>query len=311
MTVKNYKGIKAVQKAVVVTDAEIMDEIAAMQQAAAKLEEVNRPAQTGDVVTLDFEGWSEGVQFPGGTAEDYDLELGSHKFIPGFEDALAGLNAGESKDVELSFPENYTPELAGKPAVFKCKIKKVSEKKVPQIDDEFAKNQGEFDTLDELKAQIAEELKAQGEGQARGEVLDSVIDVILGENPVELDAETIEKETKELLAQMIMQMSGQQMDVDTFCGMAQMKREDLYDMIRPSAERNAAIRVLINAIADQEGIDSTDEEIDAQIKATADIYGMDFDEFKSYVNVETLKADWKVQKTMDFLYDNSEITVEE
>ena len=311
MTIKNYKGIKAVQKAVAVTEAEIMDEIVAMQQSAAMLEEVDRPAQLGDTVTFDFEGWSEGVQFPGGTAEDYDLELGSHKFVPGFEEALVGTKAGDSKDVDITFPENYTPELAGKPAVFKCKIHKISVKKAPEINDDFAKAQGEFETLDDLKAQIGEELKAQAEGQARAEALDSVIDTILEENPVELDAEVIEKETKELLAQMITQMSGQQMDVDTFCGMAQMKREDLYDMIRPSAQRNASIRVIIEAIAEAEGIDSSDEEIDAQIKATADLYGMEFEQFKSFVNVDTLKADWKVQKTMDFLYDNSQITIEE
>lgn len=311
MTVKNYKGIKAVQKAVVVTEEQIMDEIVAIQQASAALEEVERPAEFGDIVTFDFEGWSEGVQFPGGTAENYDLELGSHKFVPGFEEALVGVSAGDSKDVDITFPENYAPELAGKPAVFKCKIHKVSVKKTPAIDDDFAKAQGEFENLEAMKAQIAEELKAQGEGQARGETLDKVIDVILDENPVELDAETIEKETKELLAQMIMQMSGRDMDVETFCGMAQMKREELYDMIRPSAQRNASIRIIINAIAEAEGIDSTDEEINAQIKATADLYGMDFEEFKGYVNVDTLKADWKVQKTMDFLYDNSIITIEE
>ena len=310
MTIKNYKGIKAVQKAVAITEEQIMDELAALQQASAQLEEVDRPAELGDTVNFDFEGWCEGIQFPGGTAEEYDLELGSHKFIPGFEEALVGVVAGEARDVDVTFPEQYEPSLAGKPAVFKCKVHKICVSKTPAIDDEFAKKQGDFETLDQLKAQIAEELKAQGEGQARGEVLDGIIDIILEDNPIELDADTIEKETKDLLAQMIMQMSGQPVDVDTFCGMAQMKREELYDMIRPSAQRNAAIRVLINAIADQEGIDSTDEEIDAQIKATADLYGMEFDQFKSYVNVDTLKADWKVQKTMDFLYDNAEITVE-
>lgn len=310
MTIKNYKGIKATMKVAPITEEQIMDELVALQQANAQLEEVNRPAEMGDTVNFDFEGWCEGVQFPGGTAEEYDLELGSHKFIPGFEEGLVGVVAGDAKDIDVTFPEQYEPSLAGKPAVFKCKIRKVCVSKTPEINDEFAKAQGDFESLDQLKAQIAEELKAQAEGHARGEVLDSVLDVILEENPIELDADTIEKETKELLAQMIMQMSGQQMDVDTFCGMAQMKREDLYDMIRPSAQRNASVRVLINAIAEQEGIDSTDEEINAQIKATADIYGMDFEQFKSYVNFDTLKADWKVQKTMDFLYDNSVITKE-
>jgi len=310
MLVKDYKGINAKKEKAVVTEEEILQELEAFRQSATALSVVDRPAALGDTVTLDFEGWCEGEQFEGGTAEAYDLELGSHRFVPGFEDQLVGISAGEARDVNVTFPENYAPNLAGKDAVFKCKVSAVNEKSVPELDDAFAKQYGQVETLTEFKESIRAGLTARAEGVKRSEALDIVMDAIIEANPIELDAEVIEKETKALLAQMITQMSGQQLDAETFCGMAGMEREQLYDMIRPSAEKNAKVKMLVDAIAAQEGIVVTDEEMEKEIAATAQDYGMDLDQMKQYIDMEALKNDFRVQKTLDLIYNASIITEE-
>ena len=310
MAVINYKGIKGIKKVKQITEEDIMEALSGAAAQSPKTTEVSRAAQNGDVVILDFAGFCEGKQFDGGTSEGYQLELGSGTFIPGFEDQLIGLNAGEEKDVNVTFPTQYTPELAGKDAVFKCKIQKVLEKTDRPLDDEFAKEVFGAPDLEALKAQTKQRMEMQADQEANNETLGNIMDVICENNPRTFEEETVKAETMNIVRAMMVQMTGQEMEPEQFYKLAGMSEQDFTEGLRPTAERNLHVQQMVKEIAEQENIRATEEERMKQAAMMAPQFGMTADQLMSMISPDTFDEDIIMQKVFTLVFENSEITIE-
>ena len=265
-----YKGLEVPKAEATVTDEEVEADVDRMAEQSARIETVDRAAKKGDTVVLDFEGFVDGKPFEGGKAENHSLELGSGQFIPGFEDQLEGVTAGEEKDVVVTFPEQYTKELAGKEATFKCKIHDVKEKLLPAKDDEFAKDVSEFDTLEELRADIrAKQLKQKEEGiQSAFEnaCVAKAVENMTAEIPECMIEEQLDKQIEEFGYQM--QRNG--MSMDDYLKMMGGDVSKLRASFRPMAENNVKANVLIAQVVDEEKIEVTDEEVEAEVQKLAE-----------------------------------------
>ena len=308
MAVINYKGRKAVKNVVKITENEV---ITALLDAAAQCPvtvPVERKAQTGDIVDLDFAGFCEGKQFDGGTAQGYKLELGSGTFIPGFEEQLTGLKAGEEKDVNVTFPEKYAPNLAGKDAVFKCRINTVFEKTERKLDDAFAKEVFELPDLEALKKQTKERLEHQAEAEAANEALGNIMDAIIDDNPMPLEETKVREEIGNVIRAMMVQMTGEEMEFEEFYKLAGMTAEDFEEGLRPTAERNLQMQQIIRKIAEQEGIEATDEERMQQADIMAPQFGMTGKQLLEMVEKNAFDEDIIMQKTLTFIYENADLT---
>lgn len=303
-----YKGLEVPKAEVVVTDEDVETELNRMADRNSRIETVDRPIQDGDTVVLDFEGFDAGVAFPGGKGENYSLKIGSHQFVPGFEEALIGLSAGEEKDIDVTFPENYTPELAGKPVVFKCKIHEVKQTVKPEMDDEFAKDVSEFDTLDELKADIrAKEMKNRQENADRkfeNDVVKAAADNMTAEIPACMVEEQLEKHLEQFGYQL--KMSG--MSMDDYAKMMGGNTNALRESMRPGAETTVRSNVLLSAIVDAENISVSDEELDEEYAKVAEQYQMEVDQVKAAVNVDSMKADLAAKKAVELLVESAVAT---
>ena len=294
VTLGDYKGLEVPKADVNVTDEEVEAEIDRMAERNSRIETVDRPAQEGDTVVLDFEGFDNGVPFEGGKGEKYSLKLGSHQFVPGFEEALVGVSAGEEKDVNVTFPENYTPELAGKPVVFKCKIHEVKETILPEKDDEFAKDVSEFDTLDALRADI----RTKRENERR-EAVERAFDI-----PASMIEEQLDKHLEQLAYQL--QMNG--MKLDDYAKMMGSDMSSLRASMRPMAETTVRNNVLLDAVAAAENITVSDEEVNDEIKKLAEQYSMEEDKVRAAVGEESLKTDLAAKKAMKLLVESAVAT---
>ena len=308
VTLGDYKGLEVPKSEVNVTDEEVEAEIDRMAERNSRIETVERPAQEGDTVVLDFEGFDNGVPFEGGKGEKHSLKLGSHSFVPGFEEALVGLSAGDEKDVDITFPENYTPELAGKPVVFKCKIHEVKETIMPEKDDEFAKDVSEFDTLDALRADI----RAKRENERREAVErafeNAAVEKAAANMTCEIPASMIEEQVDKNLEQFAYQLQLSGMKLEDYAKMMGGDMASLRASMRPMAETSVRSSVLLTAVAEAENLTVSDEEADAEIKRLAEQYGMEEDKVRAAVGMDDLKADMAAKKAAKLIAESAVAT---
>ena len=314
VTLGEYKGVEAVKPAVVVSDEEIDNEIAKMRDNAASIETIEEgEAQKGDVATLDFDGSVDGVPFDGGKAENFELELGSGQFIPGFEDQLIGRNIGEDIDVNVTFPEEYhAAELAGKAALFKCKIHKLSRKNLPELDDEFAKDVSEFDTLEELRKNTAENLAHAKEHEAEHRFEDAVVAAVVANATVEVPECMVDQQCERQVQDMSARMQSQGLTLENYMKYTGQTLENIKEQIRPGAAEAVKNTLVLEAICKAESIEVNDDDLEAEYAKMAEMYGMEADKVKEIMapNAEALKDDLGITKTVKFLVDNAKMKQE-
>lgn len=302
-----YKGLKASKKVEEVTDADVDAELAKLQDRNSRLVTVEgREAKMGDSVTFDFDGSVDGVPFDGGKAENYTLVLGSNQFIPGFEEQIVGKKTDEEFDVNVTFPEDYhAADLAGKAAVFKCKLHEIKEKELPELNDDFAKDCSEFDTLDELKADLKEKLTHQREHQAEdafeSKLLEQLVEILKAEIPEAM----FENRVNDSVRDFDYRLQGQGLNLDTYLKYTGMDMEAFRKGFREQAEKQVKIRLALEKIAQLENIQPTEEELEAEFAKMAEQYKLDVEKVKSLVPASELTKDLAVGKAMDLIKENA------
>ncbi len=305
--VTEYKGLKAKKKAVSVKEDEIKAELAKLQDRNSRLVTVeDRAAAEGDTVVFDFDGYVDDVAFEGGKAENHSLVLGSGQFIPGFEDQIVGKKPEEAFDVNVTFPEEYhATELAGKPAVFKCVLHEIKTKEMPELNDDFAKDCSEFDTLDELKADIKAKLKQQKERAAdeafETELMEQLCANVQGEIPNAMYENRINESVQDFGYRL--QMQG--LDLETYMKYTGMDMESFRGGFREQAERSVKVRLALEKIAALENLAPSDEDVEAEFKKYADQYSMEIEKIKSLIPDASIRGDLAVSKAMDLVKANA------
>ena len=305
VTLGQYKGLEIEKAEAVVTDEQVAAELNRMAQNVASTEEVERAAEMGDTANIDFEGFDAGVPFDGGKGENFDLKLGSGQFVPGFEEQVVGMTAGEEKDIDITFPEDYKADLAGKAVVFHVKLNKVTVTTLPELDDEFAKDVSEFDTLEELKADIRAKALEKLEAQLKTAFEDACVEKAAENTTVEMPKALIEAELDNQMDRFgyQLQMSGYSMEQ-----YAQMMGGDVSTMrnaFRPQAEKQAKVNVTLAAIVEAEGITVTDEEMEAEYAALAEKYELEAAKVKEMVPAEELTENLTTRKAVKVIVDNA------
>ena len=306
VTLGQYKGIEVPKREVKVEESEVDAEVNRMAERNARIETVDRAAQMGDTVVIDFEGFEGGKPFQGGKAEDYSLTLGSGSFIPGFEEALVGAVAGEERDVNVTFPENYNAkELAGKPAVFKCKVHEVKESIKPELDDEFAKDVSEFDTLDALKNDIRERFTKSREEQNERAFESSAVQLAAANMTCNVPACMIDEQVDHQIEQFAYQLQSQGMKMEDYTKMIGGDLSSLRQSMRPMAEQTVRSDILLSEIARAENLEVTDEEVEEELKKLAEQYQMELDKVKAAVDTAAVKSDLMGKKAAKIITDNA------
>ena len=305
VTLGQYKGLEVEKTEASVTDEQVQAELDRMAQNVASTETVDRAAQMGDTANIDFEGFDNGVPFEGGKGENFDLKLGSGQFVPGFEEQVVGMTAGEEKDIDITFPEDYHKELAGKAVVFHVKLNKVTVTMVPEMDDEFAKDVSEFDTLDALKADIRAKALEQAQKQADSAFENACVEKAAENTTVDMPKALVENELDVQMERFgyQLQMSGYSMEQ-----YAKMMGGDVNTMrnaFRPAAEKQAKISVTLEAIAKAEGLTATEEEIEEEIKSLAKQYEMEEAKVKEMVPAEELTGSLVTRKAIKLIVDSA------
>ena len=305
VTLGQYKGLEVEKAPVEVSDAQVEAELNRMAQNVASTEVVEKAAEMGDTANIDFEGFDNGVAFDGGKGENFDLKLGSGQFVPGFEEQIVGMTAGEEKDIDITFPENYHAELAGKAVVFHVKLNKVSVTNVPALDDEFAKDVSEFESLEELKADIRAKAMESAEKNAQATFENACVEKAAENCTVEMPAALIEAELDNQMERFAyqLQMSGYSMDA-----YAKMMGGDVNTMrnaFRPAAEKQAKTNVTLTAIIEAEGIAATEEELNAEFEALAKQYELEVEKIKTMVPAEELKASIENRKAVKVITESA------
>ena len=306
VTLGQYKGIEVPKREVKVEESEVDAEVNRMAERNARIETVDRAAQMGDTVVIDFEGFEGGKPFQGGKAEDYSLTLGSGSFIPGFEEALVGAVAGEERDVNVTFPENYNAkELAGKPAVFKCKVHEVKESIKPELDDEFAKDVSEFDTLDALKNDIRARFTKSREEQTERAFESSAVQLAAANMTCNVPACMIDEQVDHQIEQFAYQLQSQGMKMEDYTKMIGGDLSSLRQSMRPMAEQTVRSDILLSEIARAENLEVTDEEVEEELKKLAEQYQMELDKVKAAVDTAAVKSDLMGKKAAKIITDNA------
>lgn len=307
--VKDYKGVEIEQVSAEVTDEDVENEIKSMARRNSRMITVDRPAKDGDMVLIDYEGWIGDEQFEGGTAERQPLKLGSGTFIPGFEEQLIGVSTGEDKDVTVTFPEDYhSKDLAGKEAVFKCKVHEIKEEELPEIDDDFVKDVSEFDTLDELRADTKEKLEKAAEARAESQMKNSVIEKVVEGNDIDVPDAMVESEIDSMMSEFDQQLRGQGMDLATYFKYLGREPKEFRDEVREEALKKVKTRMIVNGVAKQENFEVGDEEVSKEIEDMAKQYNLEADKIREMLgtqNMEMIASDIRMKKAIDFMYDNA------
>ncbi|AYA77197.1 trigger factor [Bacillus sp. Y1] len=304
-----YKGLEVEKVETEVTDEDVANELKTLQERQAELVvKEEGKAENGDTVVMDFEGFVDGEAFEGGKAENYSLELGSGQFIPGFEEQLVGLAAGEEKDVEVSFPEEYhATELAGKPAVFKVKIHEVKGKELPELDDEFAKDvDEEVETLDALKEKIKNRLVDSKKHEAEHHVRDTVVDKAAANAEIDLPAVMIDTEVDRMMQEFEQRLQMQGMNLELYFQFSGQDENALREQMKEEGEKRVRVSLTLEKIAAAENLEVSEEDVDAELNKMAEMYNMTVDNIKAALgNVDGIKGDLKVRKAVEFLVENS------
>lgn len=305
-----YKGLEVEEKSVEVTDEDVEQEIENLRERQAELVvKEDSEIEDGDTAVIDFEGFKDGVAFEGGQGENHSLEIGSGQFIPGFEEQLIGKKAGDETEVEITFPEEYHAEdLAGQDAVFKVKIHEVKAKELPELDDEFAKDvDEEVETLDELKAKKREELetnkKQQAENEQREELLQQASDNI----EVEIPEAMVDTEVNQMVREFEQQLQMQGMTLEMYSQFSGQDENALKEQMREDAEKRVKTNLTLEAIAEAENLEATEEDIDAELEKMGSMYGVEKEQLLQMLggSTETLENDLKMRAAIEFLAENS------
>jgi len=305
VTLGDYKGLEIEKAEATVTDEQVQAELDRMAQNVASTETVERAAEMGDTANINFEGFDNGVPFDGGKGENHDLKLGSGSFVPGFEEQIVGMSAGEEKDIDITFPEDYHKELAGKAVVFHVKVNKVTTTNVPEQDDEFAKDVSEFETLEELKADIRKNALEQAQKQIDSAFEQACVDKAAENTTVDMPKALVEMELDNQMERFgyQLQMSGYSMEA-----YAKMMGGDLNTMrnaFRPAAEKQAKANVTLAKIVETEGITVTDEELEAEYEAMSKQYEVEIEKVKNMVPTEEIKTSLQTRKAVKVIVDSA------
>lgn len=308
--VKNYKGLELEKFETRIGDAEVEEELKNVQRKQARMETVeNRKSEDGDTVIIDFEGSVDGEVFEGGTAENHELKLGSGQFIPGFEEQLVGKEAGEEVDVTVTFPEEYHAEnLAGKEAVFKCKLHEIKTEILPEIDDELASDLSEFETLEEYKKDIQEKLQKEATDRDVAMMKDRAIEKLYNENNIEAPQVMVKNELDNMIYDMDRNLATQGLSLKQYMEWMGKTVDEVKDDARPEAEKRIKTRILLKNIIRIENLTVSDEEVNQMLKDFADQYGMTEEQVKDMAGSETLsyfREDAQTKKAIDLIYDNA------
>ncbi|MEJ9211280.1 trigger factor [Bacillus smithii] len=306
-----YKNLEVEKVDTEVTDEDVENELKALQERYAELVvKEDGKAEEGDTVVIDFEGFVDGEPFEGGKAENYSLELGSGSFIPGFEDQLIGTKAGDEKDVEVTFPEEYhAEELAGKPAVFKVKVHEVKAKVLPELDDEFAKDADEeAETLEDLKAKIKDRLKHQKEHEAEHALQDAVVEKATANAEIDIPEVMIENEIDRMMQEFSQNLSAQGMNLELYYQFSGQSEEDLRNQMKENAETRVRTSLTLEAIAKAENIEASEEDVEKELQRMADQFNLSVEDIKKALgDLENLKADLRISKAVEFLVENAKV----
>ena len=305
VTLGEYKGLEVEKAEATVTDEQVKAELDRMAQNVASTETVDGAAKMGDTANIDFEGFDNGVPFDGGKGENFDLKLGSNSFVPGFEEQVVGMSAGEEKDIDITFPEDYHKELAGKAVVFHVKCNKVTTTILPELDDEFAKDVSEFDTLEALTADIRAKALENAQKQIDSAFEQAVVDKAAENTTVDMPAALIEAELDNQMERFAYQLQMSGYSVEQYAKMMGGDLNTMRSAFRPAAEKQAKVNVTLEKIIEVEGITVTDEDVEAEYAAVAAQYSLELDKVKSMVPVEEIQTSLKTRKAVKVIVDSA------
>ncbi len=300
-----YKGLEAPKANVKVMAADVNARLKEMADRNSRLVSVERAVKKGDTANIDFEGFDNGVAFDGGKGENFDLEIGSGSFVPGFEDQIIGMKVGEEKDIDITFPEDYTPELAGKPVVFHVKVNEVKVKEVPAIDDEFAKDVSEFDTLKDLKADLKKKITDERKTAAQHAFEDALMQKVAEGIECEIPDDMITMQSQQMVNNFKQQLASQGIPFDQYAKMTGMTEEALVKESVEPATRQVRMDLAVAAIIKEEGLEASDEEVEAEMKTIAEKYGMDLESIKKYLPAEEVKEQVIREKVIKVVADSA------
>ena len=303
--VKDYKGIEVEKVVNPVTDEDINKQLDALREKNVTVETVDdRAAENGDDVVIDFEGFKDDVAFEGGKAEDFTLSLGSGQFIPGFEDQIVGHNAGEEFDINVTFPEEYqVKELAGAPAVFKIKLKSISKKVMPELDDDMVKDSTEFDTVDEYKADIKKKLEEANEKHADAEVEAKIFDKVIENMTAEIPQVMFDNRVNEMVGELEQRLAPQGISLDLYMQYTGQTIDTVKKAYAEQAEKQVKLRLALEKIAELENVEVAEDELKAEFDKLAEAYKLDVDQIKQFIHDDDLKKDIAVGKAVDLIKD--------
>ena len=305
VTLGQYKGLEAPKAEVNVTDEDVENRLNEMADRNSRLVSVEREIQKGDTADIDFEGFDNGVPFDGGKGENFDLEIGSGSFVPGFEDQLVGMKAGEEKDIDITFPENYTPELAGKPVVFHVKVNEVKHKEVPAIDDEFAKDVSEFDTLEELKADTRKTLETDREAASQRAFEDALMQKVADGIEADIPEDMVVLQSQRMMENFKQQLAAQGIPFDQYVKMTGMDEDAIQKQSMEPALKQVRMDLAVSAIVKAENLEASDEEVENEMKTIAEKYGMDLESIKKYLPASEVKEQVIREKVIKVVADSA------
>lgn len=305
VTLGQYKGLEVEKAEITVSDAQVQAELDRMAQNVASTENVERAAEMGDTANIDFEGFDNGVPFDGGKGTDFDLKLGSGQFVPGFEEQVVGMNVGEEKDINITFPEDYHAELAGKPVVFHVKLNKLSVTNVPAQDDEFAKDVSEFETLEELKADIRAKALEQAQKQADSAFEQNAVEKAAENTTVDMPKALVEAELDTQMERFAYQLQMSGYSMEQYAKMMGGDVNTMRNAFRPAAEKQAKISVTLEKIVEVEGLSVSDEEIEAEFQSLADQYQLELAKVKEMVPMNEITGSLTTRKAVKLIVDNA------
>ena len=305
VTLGEYKGLSLEKEEVKASAADVNARLKSMQERNSRLVSVEREAKKGDTAVIDFEGFLEGVAFEGGKGENHSLELGSGAFVPGFEEQVIGMKAGEEKSIDITFPEDYHAELAGKAVVFNVKCNEVKAKEIPELDDEFAKDVSEFDTLKELKADLKKQILAEKQKAADESFKDALLDMAAANTTVEIPDAMIEAQARQYVENFKMRLMQNGITFENYAKMTGMDEEKMMAEGKEPAERQVRLDMTLAAIIKAEGFEATEEEVEAEYAKTAAEYDMEVDMVKKYVSVDQIKDQIVTNKAIAAVVDSA------
>ncbi len=305
VTLGQYKGLSAAKDEVKVSAADVDERLKQLSDRNTRLVSVEREAKEGDTAVIDFEGFLDGKPFDGGKGENHNLELGSHSFVPGFEEQIVGMKAGDEKDLDITFPEDYHADLAGKAVVFKVKVHEVKEKQVPELDDEFAKDVSEFDTLKELKADLKKKITEERQKDADRAFEDALMEQVAGGITADIPDAMVENQARQFLDNFKMQIAQQGIPYDQYMKMTGMDEGKLLDDAKEPALRQVRMDLAVAAIIKAENIEASDEDVEAEFQKLAEQYGMDVEMVKKYLQAEQVKDQIVSQKAVAVVVDSA------